>query len=65
MLAAPLIELAPRLVELLIPAVKLLVSGILADHVAPVTAAYTQWMDFDVAQLSEEWTCISGTMKEE
>lgn len=60
-LAAPLIELAPRLIDLLKPGAKLVLSGILSEQVAPVTAAYATWIQFDPPHYREDWACVSGT----
>jgi ribosomal protein L11 methyltransferase len=59
-LASPLIELAPTFAKLLKPGGLLVVSGILAEQVPAVTAAYASWVKFNEAQLSAEWACVSG-----
>ena len=60
-LALPLIELAPTFSQLLKPGAKIVLSGILAEQVPTVTAAYSSWVNFDAPQFKEEWACLTGT----
>ncbi len=59
-LAGPLVELAPRLGELVAPGGSLALSGILEGQAAAVASAYSP--DFDLAppQLRDDWTLIAG-----
>jgi ribosomal protein L11 methyltransferase len=59
-LASPLIELAPLFAKLLKPGGLLVLSGILAEQVATVSAAYSSWVKFNEPQFSAEWACVSG-----
>ncbi len=59
-LALPLMELAPTFSSLLKPGGRIVLSGILAEQVPTVTAAYSSWVTFDSPQISGEWACISG-----
>ena len=62
-LANPLIELAPHLAELAAPAARLCLSGILAEQVAEVAAAYRPWFDLEPEALRESWARLSGTRR--
>ena len=59
-LAGPLVELAPRLAELVAPGGSLALSGILEDQAAAVARAYSPDFDLDPPQLREDWTLITG-----
>lgn len=59
-LAAPLIELAPLFRNHVKKGGKIVLSGILAEQVPTITAAYSAWVIFDAPQLSGEWACLSG-----
>lgn len=61
-LALPLIELAPLFSQLLKPGAHLVLSGLLTEQVATVTAAYLSWVTFEDPQYKEEWACLSGTV---
>ncbi|MBV5309608.1 50S ribosomal protein L11 methyltransferase [Chromatium okenii] len=62
-LAGPLITLAPRLIGLLRPAGDLVLSGVLADQVDGVRAAYAQQIELASTRLREEWALIYGQKK--
>jgi ribosomal protein L11 methyltransferase len=59
-LAGPLVELAPRLAELVAPGGSLALSGILVDQAPAVARAYSPDFDLDPPQLREDWTLITG-----
>lgn len=59
-LAGPLIALAPRLIELLLPRGDLVLSGILAEQVDTLQAAYLDWIDIDTVRLRADWALIGG-----
>jgi len=59
-LAGPLIELAPRLTALLRPAGEVVLSGVLADQVDGVRAAYARQIELAPTRLREEWALIYG-----
>ncbi len=59
-LASSLIELAPRLTGLTRPGGLLLLSGLLADQLREVVAAYRQSFDFEPPRLREEWVLLRG-----
>ena len=54
-LANPLIELAPRLADLLRPGGQLVLSGILSEQVAEVQRAYKRWFRFSSSAEQEGW----------
>jgi ribosomal protein L11 methyltransferase len=54
-LANPLIELAPRLAELVRPGGQLVLSGVLADQAGEVRRAYEPWFDFAPPVGLEGW----------
>lgn len=60
-LAGPLVELAPQLVELTRPGGRLCLSGVLATQAEAVKSAYRQWVDFDEDGQREEWVRLNGT----
>ncbi|WP_308363877.1 MULTISPECIES: 50S ribosomal protein L11 methyltransferase [unclassified Microbulbifer] len=60
-LAGPLVELAPQLVELTRTGGRLCLSGVLATQAEAVKAAYRQWVDFDEDGRREQWVRLSGT----
>jgi len=64
-LAGPLVELAPRLLAALAPGGQLVLSGVLAEQVSTVTAAYAQWLEPVQVQLREGWALIAGTRQAE
>lgn len=60
-LAGPLVELAPTLLGLLRPGGALTLSGVLADQVAMVCAAYADALTLEPVRIREDWALISGT----
>jgi len=59
-LAATLVELAPRLAELVRPGGRIALSGLLADQVAAVSAAYETTFALDPPREREDWVLLSG-----
>lgn len=62
-LADPLCELAPALSELVRPAGRLVLSGLLQTQQDQVLAAYAQTFDFESAGIREDWVRLVGTRK--
>lgn len=62
-LAGPLVELAPVLLARLAPGGALALSGVLADQVDAVRAAYADSVDLDETRLREDWALITGTRR--
>jgi ribosomal protein L11 methyltransferase len=62
-LAGPLIALAPRLVESLRPGGALAVSGVLANQVEAVRAAYAERIALAPTRLREDWALVGGTLR--
>ncbi|HSO83370.1 50S ribosomal protein L11 methyltransferase [Thiocapsa sp.] len=62
-LAGPLVSLAPRLVESLRPGGALAVSGVLAEQVETVRAAYAERIALAPTRLREDWALIGGTLR--
>ncbi|WP_226665109.1 50S ribosomal protein L11 methyltransferase [Microbulbifer aggregans] len=60
-LAGPLVELAPQLIERTRVGGRICLSGILASQAEKVKTAYSQWIDFDADGEKEEWVRLSGT----
>jgi ribosomal protein L11 methyltransferase len=60
-LASTLIELAPRLAQLVRPGGRLLLAGILQNQSLAVTAAYDACFDIAPAGQREDWILLSGT----
>ncbi len=60
-LAGPLVELAPQLVELTRVGGRICLSGILASQAEQVKAAYRRWINFDEDGQREDWVRLSGT----
>ncbi len=59
-LAGPLVELAPRLTDLVAPGGALALSGILIGQAEAVAAAYVGGFDLDPPRVREDWTLIAG-----
>lgn len=63
-LARPLVELAPTIAAAVRANGKLALSGVLAEQVEPVTAAYAQWFEFDEPALKPQdgqtWARLTG-----
>lgn len=62
-LAGPLVELAPTLLDALRPGGELALSGVLADQVETVLAAYADRLDLAPARLREDWGLICGSKR--
>ncbi len=62
-LAGPLVELAPTLLRHLRPGGDLVLSGVLADQVASVTAAYAQELDLGAVRTRKGWALIAGVRR--
>jgi ribosomal protein L11 methyltransferase len=60
-LAGPLIELAPTLGPRLAAQGRLVISGILADQVEAVTAAYAPWSALAWVDDEEDWCLLAGS----
>jgi ribosomal protein L11 methyltransferase len=62
-LANPLVALAPRLLQMLKPGGRLLLSGILEDQLATVLAAYPD-VRFGAPAVRDGWVCVAGKVTE-
>ncbi len=62
-LAGPLAELAPTLLQLLKPGGTLLLSGLLEEQAQTLCAHYTPHITLEVAQERDGWVCLQGTRK--
>lgn len=62
-LSQPLIQLAPKLTDLVKPAGYLILSGILKEQVEDVKAAYQSHFDFEETKILENWCLLSGKKK--
>lgn len=62
-LAGPLVELAPTLIPLLRPGGALVLSGVLADQVPMVRAAYADAVSMEPVRLREDWALIWGVKR--
>jgi ribosomal protein L11 methyltransferase len=63
-LAGPLVELAPRLAAAIRAGGELALSGVLAEQVDVVTAAYRPWFDITFAGTRDGWGLIGGQRRE-
>ena len=59
-LAGPLVELAARFAELVIPGGKIVLSGILTSQLKDIQSAYDNCFALDSSRHQGEWACISG-----
>ncbi len=59
-LAGILIDLAPRLGELIAPGGQLVLSGILTEQIEQVQTAYRPWIDWEAARLRDGWALLAG-----
>lgn len=59
-LAKPLIDLAPRLAKLVKPAGNIVLSGILAEQIPAILAAYEPFFTLEPPQHQDEWVLIAG-----
>ncbi len=62
-LAGPLVELSSRLLAALAPGGRLVLSGVLAEQVPSVCAAYARQVELNPVQLREGWALIAGTRR--
>jgi ribosomal protein L11 methyltransferase len=62
-LAGPLIELAPRFAQLVVPGGALVLSGIMASETRAVTLAYQSWFDIEAPCLRESWARIAAARR--
>ncbi|MFT3742460.1 MAG: 50S ribosomal protein L11 methyltransferase [Gammaproteobacteria bacterium] len=60
-LANPLIQLAPRLLKLLAPQGKIVLSGLLSTQADSVMAAYQPSIQFTQTKIQEDWVLLQGT----
>lgn len=59
-LAGPLVELAPRFATAVRVGGEIALSGVLAEQVDTVTAAYRPWFDIALTAAREGWGLIGG-----
>jgi ribosomal protein L11 methyltransferase len=59
-LAGPLIELAPRFAEALVPGGRLALSGLLPGQADAVTAAYRPWFHIETITTRDGWVLLSA-----
>lgn len=59
-LAGPLETLAPCFRDLLAPGGHLVMAGLLARHVAPLQAAYADWITLHPVAERDGWVCLAG-----
>jgi ribosomal protein L11 methyltransferase len=62
-LAGPLVELAPTLLELLKPGGRICLSGVLASQAETVQQAYRNSIDFAPIRQKDEWVCMTGVRR--
>ncbi len=62
-LAGPLRELAPTIIEFVAPNSLLALSGVLEEQAAELQNIYGQWCDMDAIAVQEEWVRLSGRKK--
>jgi len=62
-LAGPLVELAPRLAASIRAGGEIALSGVLAEQVDAVTAAYRPWFDIALAATRDGWGLIGGARR--
>jgi ribosomal protein L11 methyltransferase len=62
-LAGPLVKLAPTLLRNLRPGGALVLSGLLADQVPAVSAAYTPAVDWGPVRTRENWALLAGVRR--
>lgn len=59
-LAEPLLGLAPRLAELVMPGGDLVLSGLLTHQAPAVAARYAPWFDIEPMAVRDDWARLSG-----
>jgi len=62
-LAGPLRELAPTIIDFVAEQGVLALSGVLEDQAQTLQDIYGQWCKMDPVQIKEEWVRLSGTRK--
>ncbi len=62
-LAAPLIELAPRLAQRVVAGGHLVLSGILCEQAKEVSEAYRPWFDLALSGARDGWVCLDAVRK--
>jgi ribosomal protein L11 methyltransferase len=60
-LSNPLRVLAPAICAHVRPGGRLALSGILREQIEEIVAIYAQWIPLQVADVREDWVCLSGT----
>jgi ribosomal protein L11 methyltransferase len=63
-LAGPLVELAPALVERVRPGGRIALSGLLLEQADAVTAAYRPWFDIGLTCAREDWGLLTGRRRD-
>jgi len=62
-LAGVLIELAPRILGLVSPGGRLVLSGILVEQLDAVADAYREQIEFEAPRIQEGWVLLAGTRR--
>lgn len=62
-LAAPLIALAERLAQRVLPGGRLVLSGLLEEQADAVVGAYRSWIDFAPAHVDQGWARLTGVRR--
>jgi len=62
-LAGPLVELAPTLLNLLKPGGHICLSGVLASQADTVQRAYEHLVEFAPIRVKDEWVCMTGVRR--
>jgi ribosomal protein L11 methyltransferase len=62
-LAEPLLELAPRMAELVVPDGALVLSGLLREQTQRVATRYQSWFDMAPAIVRDDWARLDGRRK--
>ena len=62
-LAGPLRELAPTIIEFVAPNGLLALSGVLEEQADKLQTIYSQWCEMDAIAVQEEWVRLSGQRK--
>ncbi|WP_286264698.1 50S ribosomal protein L11 methyltransferase [Thalassotalea atypica] len=62
-LAGPLKELAPTIIEFVAEKGLLALSGVLEGQAAQLQTIYSKWCDMDAVKVQDEWVRLSGTRR--
>jgi ribosomal protein L11 methyltransferase len=62
-LAGPLRELAPTIIEFVAPNGLLALSGVLEEQASELQTIYSKWCEMDAITVQEEWVRLSGRKK--